>query len=168
LNNIKIKFANWILNRPLLELAQQRSMVISKIGDMSDPINRHLFKLYVFQKSFNREHWVDEIYTFLDKVLDCDWSKKHLTFKESEYYDWLFYDYFHNFRNKPPTIINIDQKYRNIFSKYKNEEIIKGYSIKEFYNLCDSFYNIICPKLEKGEIDLNEYYNIISMFDIKN
>lgn len=161
MNKLILNFADWLLRTPLLELASERNESISKIKSYSDTLNRHLFKLYVFQKSCYRQHWEDEIYNYIYSISDINWGKKHNKFEEYQYFDWLFYDYF----NKGKDRKSIKRLYKNILEKYQTEEII-NWSELEFYNLCENFYKLICPILEKGNID-KDFDKIIKTFEIE-
>ena len=156
------KFGEWLLNQRIVELASERNSSILDIKHMSDPINKHLFKIYVFQKSTYREHWKSEIYSFLEKVLKSYWGKNK-RFEIDDYYKWLFIDYFF-FNNQKSSKKII---YNNIINKYNCEIPLSGWSEFEFYNLCDSFYNKICVLLENGEFNDEKFEKIIEMFDIE-
>jgi hypothetical protein len=151
------KFADWLLNTPLLELAQERDRKIDKIENLSNPLNEHLFKLYVMQKSSHREHWTDEINNFLFTINNTGWGKKKHKFESSDYKEWLYSEYFYNLKgdlNK-----NLNKILSNMLKKYESEEKIK-WSLKEFMNMCESFYDYFCPKLEATEYeyeDLEKY-----------
>lgn len=157
------KFADWVLEQKLFELAQQRSITINNIKSYADTLNRHLFKLYIYQDSFYREHWKDEIYNYTFTILNCKWGKDKKWFETDDYYEWLFYDYFNLNSNR----INIKRIFKNTLEKYKFETELKGWNETEYYNLCERFYNLICPFLEKGYISDETFDEIIKTFDLK-
>lgn len=158
------KFADWILKQRIVELASERNESISKIRNLSDTFNKHLFKLYVFQKYSSREHWKDEIYSYVTTIVTrYTWGKKRNRFESDDYYDWLFYTYFNNDDNSK---INIKRIYKTILDKYSEEKQLEGWDTEEFYNICDRFYKIICPMLETGFIDDEIIDKALEFFDI--
>ena len=151
------RFADWLMNTPLLELAQARDRAIDKIENLSNPLNEHLFKLYVMQKSSYRNHWTDEIDNFLNQVNKVEWGKKRHSFESEDYKKWMFYRYFYDNENK--LWKNLKRILSNLLKKYESEEKI-NWSLDEFVNLCESFYDYFSTKLEKKEYnseDLEKY-----------
>ena len=109
------RFADWCLNNiKIFEHAQRRSDCISKIYDMSDTLNLHLIKLYLFQKSSYRNHWKDEIISYLEKISRLVWSENKKKFKSDDYFEWLFLDWIHP-ENK------INRLIKKISEQYKEE-----------------------------------------------
>jgi hypothetical protein len=147
------KFADWLLNTPLLELSQHRAIAIDKIGNLSSPLNEHLFKLYVMQKSTYRNHWLQEIHNFLDIVNNTDWGKKRYKFESEDYKKWLCFNYFYD--NKGILRKNLKKNLSFMLDKYESEEKT-NWNLEEFINMCESFYEYFCPKLENNEYDFDD------------
>jgi len=152
-----LNFTDWVLNTPIFELALQRNVAIDKIESLSIPVNEHLFKLYVMQKSTYREHWMDEIDNFMIQINDISWGKKRNKFKFNEYYEWMFTYYFYDRNNIFKN--NLKRYLKKILDKYPNEDKI-DWNIIEFKNIVESFYIYFSFKLENGSYyyeDLYEY-----------
>jgi hypothetical protein len=147
------KFIDWISNTPLFELAQQRSIAIDKIEDLSETLNEHLFKLYIMQKSTYRDHWVDEIHNYLFKINNITWGKKRNKFEESDYFDWLFKYFFYD--NKNQIKINLNRNLKKLLDNYPNEEKIK-WTLNEFKNISNDFHSYFSKKLESGTYDAED------------
>jgi hypothetical protein len=147
------KFADWVLNTPLLELSQQRSIAIDKIQDLSETLNEHLFKLYVMQKSSNRDHWIDEIHNFLYKINNITWGKKRNKFEEEDYMDWMFKYFFYD--NKNQIKLNLNRNLKKLLDKYPNEEKI-NWNINEFKNISYDFHIHFSTELENGTYDAED------------
>jgi hypothetical protein len=147
------RFADWLMNTPLLELAQARDRAIDKIENLSKPLNEHLFKLYVMQKSSYREHWTDEIDNFLNQANDVEWGKKRHSFEFEDYKKWMFQIYF--FDNRNELKINLKRTLSNLLKTYESEEKI-NWSLEEFIKLCESFYDYFSSKLEKHKYNFDE------------
>jgi hypothetical protein len=156
------KFGDWLLNQRIVELASERNEAISKIKSMSDTLNKHLFKLYVFQNSLDRGHWKDEILGYLEFVIDQSWGKKHARFENTDYFDWLFYLYFHLDSHKR----SIKNKMKQLFNQYEKETTLVGWTEEEFYNKCERFYTNICPFIEQGVIPEDIIESLLNEFDI--
>ncbi len=156
------KFGDWLLNLRIVELASQRNEAISKIKSISDTLNKHLFKLYVFQNSVNREHWKDEVYILSLNILKCTWGKKPNRFEAGDYYQWLHAYFFYTNGEKD----NIRRMLRGTLRKYETEKVLKNWSDQEFLNLCDRFYKSITPYLEIGYFSDNYFDDLITMFDL--
>ena len=152
-----MKFADWALNTPLLELAQQRNVATDKIESLSKPLNDHLFKLYVMQKSTYRNHWTEEIHNFLDQMNDISWGKKRNKFRSYDYFKWIFEYYFYDNNNKLK--LNLNKNLKNILEKYQDEFKI-NWSVNEFKNMSESFCKYFSQKIENGSYlyeDLEKY-----------
>ena len=155
MNKFILNFAELCLRIPLLEMASERNEKMLKIQSYSDVLNKHLFKLYVFQKSRSREHWIDEIETFISNINNLDCGKKHKKFTLDEYIEIIFLNYFYNLKNGEFKKIN----YKSILNKYSDEYVI-SWSEEEFRNLCERFYNYIFDLVSKDKYDyelLEEY-----------
>lgn len=162
-NSLMNKIGEWLLNQRIVEEVSERNMAIDHIKSMSNPLNEHLFKLYIFQKSQYRTRWENEIKNFLDDISDEVWGKKENRFEEEDYFKWLFYRKFHN----DDEIINIKRKFISILNQYPNETILKNWKDIEFYNVCERFYKLICPMLEIGKIKDEQFDKIIEIFEIE-
>lgn len=153
---ISDKFSDWCLNQRILELASQRNESIFRIRSLKNTLNEHLFKLYVYQTSIDRNHWKNEIYSHIRTIYGFDWGKKHKRFDIEDYYQWLYLDFFDKLS---------DRYFRKILQEYDKELLIDGWTLLEFKNLCERFYNLSIPMMIKG--DLDEFDNIIdNIFDL--
>lgn len=157
------KFADWILNQKLFELATQRSTAIDRICDISDTLNSHLFKLYVFPKSQYKSHWENEIENYIKYVSKQGWGKQRKHFEYQDYYDWLFYEFFYN---KYDQRINLNRDYKNILKQYPNEQPRENWNDENFYDKCQIFYKIICVMLEREIIDWDTFDEILQEFEL--
>ncbi len=155
------KFGDWLLNLRIVELASERNEAISKIKSMSDTLNKHLFKLYVFPISTYREHWKDEILGYSEHIIEQSWGKKHNRFENSDYFEWIFFIYFHVDGHKRST----KNKMKPILNQYATEQHLKGWTEDEFYNKCEIFYADLCPLLENGHISDGKFTELINIFD---
>lgn len=145
------KFADWLLNRPIVELASERNEKMIKIQEISKPLNEHLFKIYLMPDSSYEKHWKDEVDNFLNIVNDKHWGKKK--YEERDYFEWLFVNYFFESSNDYYIGLkeykgNLNRLLNNISEKYPDEKKIK-WNLEEFINMCERFYTFICKELEK-------------------
>ena len=152
-----LNFTDWALNTPIFELALQRNVAMDRIESLSKPINEHLFKLYVMQKSTYREHWIDEIDNFMTQTNDISWGKKRNKFEHDNYFEWMFVYYFYdrNFKLK----LNLNRYLKKILEKYPEEDKI-NWNFNEFRNMVESFYIYFSSKFENGDYeyeDLEKY-----------
>jgi hypothetical protein len=114
---------------------------------MSNQLNSHLFKIYIFPKSKYVIHWENEIENFLQDITDKTWGKKDNRFEEEDYFKWLFLRYFHD----TPTgeRQNIKMRYKSIFLKYPDEQPRENWSDIVFITNVKDFINSYAQCLKK-------------------
>lgn len=88
---LALRFANLLLETPLLEMASERKYQISKIQSMSNNLNMYLFKYYNEPNHIDRHKWFSEIELILCYISEYNWNYDR-QYKFEEYYKWLFTD----------------------------------------------------------------------------
>ena len=154
------RFADFILTIPIVERASIRGEKISKIMDLSDPINEHLIKLYLFQRSIDRSHWKDEIEGWLSKIERITWNKQK-KFESGDYYQWLYQNLFYD-KNNNPKSKSIESDIKKLTSRYR-EEYATEYNTEELISILKYFWIKITPMLEEN-YDTDAVYGYLDKY----
>ena len=154
------RFADFILTIPIVERASIRGEKISKIMDLSDPINEHLIKLYLFQRSIDRSHWKDEIEGWLSKIERITWHK-HKKFESADYYQWLYHNLFYD-KNNNVKSKSIESDIKKLTRRYREEYVIK-HNIDELIYILEYFWIKITPMLEEN-YDTDAVYGYLDKY----
>lgn len=158
------KFADFILTIPIIERASIRAERISKIMDLSDTINEHLIKLYLFQKSRDRAHWKDEIEGWLSEIERITWDK-HKKFEAEDYYLWLYHNLFYDKNNNLKTKL-IESDIKKLTRRYEKEPSIK-WKADELISILEYFWKKTSPLLQDN-YDVDSIYEYLDKyFDIE-
>jgi hypothetical protein len=158
IQNIIWNFAEWCLNTPLLEMASERNQLILKIQSKTRTINEHLFKCYIMPNSKDLNHWISEIDSRFDEILDLKWNKIK-RFRKDEYFKML-YDSFFLKDDLSIDYKNLTRIISKIEDKYINEEK-SDYTIDNFILKTGKILKDISKLLSNGEYDKDELINII-------
>jgi hypothetical protein len=156
------RFAEWCLNTRLLEMASDRNDKMSKIESKCKTINEHLFKYFLMPNSIDRIHWLNELDTRFNEILDIKWNKTK-RFHSYEYFSML-YDYFFL---KDKNFINykyISKIFNKIENHYENE-YRKKYDIDDFVERVGPFLKEISNLLESDDYDKDILFEKVKIFD---
>ena len=157
------RFGEFILKMPIVERASERIEKIGKIKDLSDPLNTHLIKLYLFQNSRDRMHWKDEVEGYLYKISKYSFNKNK-KFDIEDYHRWLFEDFYMEDSTLNHNFLNI--KIKKLKRQYFDEKTIENINIDEMVNLMEYFYKRICVHLQKNFNGEEIYETLDEFFDI--
>jgi len=146
----------WLIHKKdkLEEMSKPLKTLLKEIRDLEYELNSHILKILLFPKSNSINHWKNEISTWLLKIgrLKSQHNKGYLDYSmyRKLLYDEPFENGYETYNNstlkKTCDIILTDDKYKNVFSEYKEKVI----PIKEWKYLLLQFYDSICGYLEKG------------------
>ena len=145
------KFADWVLEQPLFEMAFYRKEAMHKIMSLSSPTFGHILKAKYINDKNNRNHWISEIKNFFNKVDEIEIKPFNRKFSKEEYIRWLFEGPYcdsnssiknniYNFREEfiQKILNNINSDYKTDI-KYKDIDFVE---IVEFFkNICECIAN---------------------------
>lgn len=145
---IMLMFAEWCLNTPLLEMASDRNDKISKIQSKSDTINDHLLKIYLIPNSIDRNHWISEVNSRFNEITRLTWGGKKKGFDASDYYDWIFRNYYYS-DIESIRMSAIEDTISGLKKRYSSEYFIE-YTINDMVPKIGELMKEICKHLQLG------------------
>jgi len=164
-DKILLRFAEWCLNTPLLEMASDRNDKISKIQSKTDTINEHLIKYYLMPKSIDRSHWQSEINSRFNEITRLTWGNKKKRFDKADYFDWLFVNYYYTDINSI-RMSAIEDTIKDIVKRYSTtKEYFIEYDINDMVIKIGGLLKEICEHLELGTYTSNIFNDEISILD---
>lgn len=139
------------------EFADSKKEIERELKSKSYNVIEHLLKLYLMPNNINRNHWKQEIATFLNFVNKFSHNNKYPT--EKQLLNWTYYKWQAEINDTyfmKSWITDLEEDYADL-DKNANYDLNK--IIKEFDSICDIYFNWLCKELNRlGRINRNEIY----------
>lgn len=113
------------------ELADSKREIERGLNDATEPVLNHLLKLYLMSNSESRNHWITEIFGFLNKIKKLAGKNKFPS--KDQIYDWTY--------NKWEDVLT-DDNY--LMDSIESIEDIYNINIDENIRTINIGYNRLC------------------------
>lgn len=142
----------------IYELADNRGKIESNITALSRPIVVHLIKIYLWRDTTYKNHWIREVFGFLNDVPKLKRSNKYP--KQKDLYKWLWTESREsNFNKTLRSVISLttsDGDYKNL----KKPDKVSSIDVKDFV---EKYMNWISYELsDTGEIEFDDVQDKIN------
>jgi hypothetical protein len=124
-----------IIGTRLFEMAFKRKNAIDKVRAYQSTLISHLIKILIFEKSENRNHWCNEVNSYLDGIQDIKLKGTNQPLESSMLFELMFNEPIGHLSTVDKMIIRIQRQYQ---SDYPSE--LNGYKIHK--QIHDILYDI--------------------------
>jgi hypothetical protein len=124
-----------IIGTRLFEMAFKRKNAIDKVRAYQSTLISHLIKILIFEKSENRNHWCNEVNSYLDSIQDIKLKGTNQPLESSMLFELMFNEPIGHLSTVDKMIIRIQRQYQS-----DNPSELNGYKIHK--QIHDILYDI--------------------------